>query len=95
VSIPQPPLTSIEDRIAINELILCACTIAAGAYTEVGQICDRLQDAIDNIRNSVAFYREHEDHQPPDPVVLWDPIAGPITDSQLRQICEDAAKQQP
>jgi hypothetical protein len=26
-----------------------------------------------------------------DPVVLFDPIDGPITDSQLTQICEDAA----
>jgi hypothetical protein len=25
-----------------------------------------------------------------DPVVLWDPVAGPITDSQLKKICEDA-----
>jgi hypothetical protein len=30
-----------------------------------------------------------------DPVVLYDPESGPVTDSQLRQICEDVAALQP
>lgn len=41
--------------------------------------------------NVWAYDEDDPDYD--DPVVLWDPIDGPITDSQLRQICEQVAEQ--
>jgi hypothetical protein len=88
------PIPQVWEWIALRELTSIVHGLVSEGFDSPGDLIDRLDSVSEAIAQFEQMGRMAGFGSTPydDPVVLFDPSTGPIRDSELRRICEEAAK---